>query len=130
MVLGMTAAPQGPVEEVRMWVGDIAVCDHWIVTPTGTVKAQEATWQTTPMWQNRRVLPTWAVVMAICTFWIFLLGLLFLLVREERAEGTIQVTVTAPGFMHLTYLPVRSAAEAAQHEASVAKARQLAIMAA
>ncbi|QLQ16711.1 MAG: hypothetical protein HZY73_14820 [Micropruina sp.] len=44
-----------------------------------------------------RVIPGWAVLFAILGFLFFLLGLLFLLVREERTTGFVQVQVVAPG---------------------------------
>lgn len=50
--------------------------------------------------------------MCAVLFFVFcLLGLLFLLVKEERTAGQIQVTAQAPGFLHVCYIPVGSMAQ-------------------
>ena len=36
----------------------------------------------------------------------FLLGLLFLLVKERRLYGSMQVSIQGPGLSHSTYIPV------------------------
>jgi hypothetical protein len=100
---GATAADPPLVQ-----IGDITVSSHWVVTPTGTRAVGETSWLVTDLSRSYRALPTWAVIAAIFTFWFFLLGLLFLLVKEDRTEGWIQVTVSAPGFSHTTSLPALS----------------------
>jgi hypothetical protein len=49
------------------------------------------------------VIPVWAIVLAIIFFVFCLLGLLFLLVKERRVHGAVQVGVQGPGFSYATY---------------------------
>jgi len=123
------AQPETEPEEIRLTIGDVAISDHWLVSPAGTVPVAGTQWSTQHMWSTRRYLPGWAVVLCILTWWIFLLGFLWLLVREERTTGSILVTVTRPKFMHTMSFPVLTPGDAQRTEAAVARARQLAIMA-
>ena len=53
------------------------------------------------------VIPTYAIVLAVVTsLMTCLLGLLFLLIKEERTTGWLQVTVQGPAFVHTTHVPV------------------------
>jgi hypothetical protein len=45
------------------------------------------------------------VVLAILFVWFCLLGLLFLLMKDRRLVGYIQVTVQGNGFYHATLIP-------------------------
>lgn len=121
-----------PVQEpeaVRLTLGDVVISDHWLVSPSGTVPVAEVQWSTQHLWQSHRRIPPPAIVAAVLTFWT-LIGLLFLLAREERTSGSVQVTVSGPRFMHVMSFPVRSPGDAQRIEASVAQARQIAVMAA
>jgi hypothetical protein len=68
----------------------------------------------------------WAIVCAIIGFFLFLIGLLFLLVKETTTRGAMQVTVFGPGFVHSTNIPVTSQAQVADINARVNHARMLA----
>jgi hypothetical protein len=70
-------------------------------------------------------IPTWAIVCAVVFFFLCLLGLLFLLAKEERTTGHMQVTVQAPGFFHMTYVPVTSPMQANDVAGRVNYARAL-----
>ena len=54
-----------------------------------------------------------------------LLGLLFLLVKEERTTGVMQVAVQADGFYHATQIPVGNVAAVADVENRVNYIRSL-----
>jgi hypothetical protein len=70
-------------------------------------------------------MPTWAIVMTVIGVFFCLLGLLFLLVKEERTEGWVQIVVQGPGFLHQTQLPVSSVLQVQDYNARVAYARSL-----
>jgi len=80
------------------------------------------TWQTTP---------TWAVVCAVVGFFVVcFLSLLFLLAKEDKTQGWVQVTVQAPGFVHTVQLPIYQAHHVADYSARVDYARSLSVAAA
>jgi hypothetical protein len=83
------------VEPTLVTIGDIVVTQTWVVTPSGTRPRAEVSYAATPMYQTTRGIPTWAIVCAIVFFVFCLLGLLFLLVKEERTTGHLQVTAQA-----------------------------------
>jgi hypothetical protein len=53
-------------------------------------------------------MPAVAIVLAIIFFIFCLLGLLFLLMKETRTVGSVQVTVSGSGRQHSTIIPVHS----------------------
>lgn len=116
----------GPLpEQPLVAIGDITVSSSWVVTPAGNRFVKDVTWTVTDMSRTYRAIPTWAIVMAVIGFFFFLLGLFFLLVKEERTEGWVQVTVQAPGFVHVASIPVRRVAEVADIHNRVNYARSL-----
>jgi hypothetical protein len=102
------AAGAPAVDAPLVQIGDITVTSHWVVTPQGTRPLAGTTWLVTDLSGSYRAIPTWAIVMAVIGFFFLLLGLLFLLVKEDRTDGWVQVTVSARGFSHSTSIPVRS----------------------
>ena len=96
--------PESPLVQI----GEIVVSTSWVVTPAGNRPVAQATWNVNDMYRSYRAIPTWAIVMTILTVWFFLLGLLWLLVKEDRTEGFVQVSVYSPGFSHATSIPVNS----------------------
>lgn len=123
----MTMQPvgAGEVEPTLVTIGDIVVSRSWVVTPTGTKPRREVSWSATPLYQSSQVIPPWAVVCAVIFFFACLLGLLFLLVKEERTSGHVQVMVQAPGFVHSCYVPVKSMAQVQDVMARIDYARSL-----
>src|SRR6266508_233272 len=95
-----------PQPAVLVTIGDIACTADAVITPSGTRPIREVNWTFTDMSRTTQGLPTWAIVCAIVFFIFCFLGLLFLLVRETRTEGFVQITVQAPGFVHAVQLPV------------------------
>ena len=93
-------------EPVRVRLGDIAVSDSRIQLPYGTYPLGGTTWMVTNQTYVTDSIPAWAIIMAILTVLLCLIGLLFLLVRERRFYGAIQVSVQGPGLSHSTYIPV------------------------
>lgn len=101
----MDLAIQG-YEPVRVRLGDISVGDTRVQTPVGVFPLQGTVWTVSNQSYATESIPTWAIVMAILTFLLCLLGLLFLLVKERRVQGAVQVSVQGPGLSYSTYLPV------------------------
>lgn len=95
-------------EQTLVTIGDIIVTPTWVITPTGRRPRREVSLSVTPMYQTTQAIPTWAIVCAIVFFVFCLLGLLFLLVKEDRTTGQVQVTVQGQGFLHVCYIPVSS----------------------
>lgn len=118
---GYAMPPAAPL----VTIGDIACTQTEVITPSGTCPIANTVWSFTDMSRTQRVIPTWAIVLAVIGFFACLLGLLFLLVKEERTEGWVQVVVQGPGFLHQTQLPVSSVMQVQDYNARVAYARSL-----
>ncbi|MFJ1592064.1 hypothetical protein ACIOD0_17695 [Kitasatospora albolonga] len=102
-VPGQGGGPQGGVPMLS--IGDITVMSDTIVTPSGTLPLKGAVWTATDMSHTEEKIPTHAVVLAIVFAVFCLIGLLFLLMKEKRTVGFIQVTVTSGGRHHATMIP-------------------------
>ena len=59
-------------------------------------------WNATDMSRTEEKIPTHAIILAVIFFLFCLLGLLFLLMKERRTTGFIQVMVTSGGKHHST----------------------------
>ena len=77
------------------------------------------------MSQTTQAIPVWAIVLTILFVWFCLLGLLFLLAKETRTTGWVQVTVQGERFLHQVQLPVFSVQQVADYNARVGYARSL-----
>jgi len=95
-----------PYEPIRVQLGDIGVTDTRVHTPVGSYPLRGTTWTVSNQTFVTQGIPAWAIVLAIVFFIFCLLGLLFLLVKERRVNGAVQVSVAGPGFSHSTYIPV------------------------
>jgi hypothetical protein len=93
-------------EPVRVQLGDIAVTDTHVHTPVGSCALRGTTWTVSNQTFVTQGIPAWAIVLAIVFFIFCLLGLLFLLVKERRVNGAVQVSMAGPGFSYSTYIPV------------------------
>ncbi|TJZ42831.1 hypothetical protein FCH28_33620 [Streptomyces piniterrae] len=91
-----------------MSIGDISVTGDTIVTPGGPMPLKGAAWTATDMSRTEVTTPPYAVVLAIVFFFACLLGLLFLLMKERKTTGFVQVTVNSGGRHHATMIPVQS----------------------
>ncbi|MFC9928533.1 hypothetical protein [Streptomyces sp. NPDC127190] len=96
-------APMGGAPLVA--IGDITVTGDQIVTPAGTMPLRGAVWNATDMSHTEEKIPSHAIVLAIIFFIFCLLGLLFLLMKEKKTTGYVQVTVTSGGRHHQTMIP-------------------------
>ena len=93
------ANPDAPL----LTIGDIVITKDWIYVPEGRFPLQGTTWTVQDATQVNEVIPTWAIIVAIVVALVTcLLGLLFLLVKEQQYAGFVSVTVTGEGLYHTT----------------------------
>src|ERR671925_2061765 len=92
----MSLVPQD-YEPVRVRLGDVSVSDTRVQTPYGAFPLARTTWMVTNQTYVTESIPAWAIVLAIIFFVFCLLGLLFLLVKERRLYGAMQVSIQGPG---------------------------------
>jgi hypothetical protein len=114
-----------PASPVLVTIGDIACTQTEVITPAGRQPINSVVWTFTDMSQTTQGIPAWAIVLAILFFVFCLLGLLFLLVKETRTTGWVQVTVQGTKFLHQVQLPVSSPYQVADYNARVSYARSL-----
>ena len=115
---------------VMVTIGDIACTNAMVITPSGQAPIGGVVWSYTDMSRTTRSIPTWAIVCTVIFFFFCLLGLLFLLAKEDRTEGTVQVVVQGQGFLHQVQLPVSSVMQVQDYAARVNYARSLSAAAA
>lgn len=96
-------------QPVLVVIGDIGVTADYVITPSGTFPLADITVYGMDQTQVVRKTPSWAIVVAIVFALFFLIGLLFLLVKEESLSGYVMVTVEAQGRRHASMVPVASA---------------------
>lgn len=108
-------------------IGDITVMSDSIVTPSGTMPLKGAVWTATDMSRTEEKIPPVAIVLAIIFALFCLIGLLFLLMKQKRTTGFIQVTVTSAGRHHSTMIPAMRAETFAMVMSQVNAARSMSI---
>lgn len=99
------AAPGG----AGFTLGDISIAGDQIITPSGTMPLRGAMWNATDFSRTEEKIPTHAIILAVIFFLFCLLGLLFLLMKEKKTTGYIQITVTSAGRHHSTMIPATDA---------------------
>ncbi|MFI9625436.1 hypothetical protein [Streptomyces sp. NPDC052042] len=86
-------------------IGDITIVNDQIITPVGAMPLKGAVWSATDLSHTEERIPTVAIVLAIVLTLLCLVGLLFLLMKEKKTTGFIQVSVTSDGKHHSTMIP-------------------------
>ena len=125
---GQPMPPQNlPTGPVLVTIGDISVEQQRIVTPAGVMPTHGANWSAMDMSRTEEKIPSWAIVLAIVGFLLCLIGLLFLLVKERRTTGFVQVTVQYGNRTHNTHVGVSSPDQVADVLARVNYARTLCV---
>ncbi|WP_150244720.1 hypothetical protein [Nocardiopsis quinghaiensis] len=108
-------------------IGDIAFSQHTVITPMGRFPIRGTVWTVNDMSRTDRSTPTWAIIVTVLVFWwTCLLGLLFLLVKEQKTTGHVQVTVQGHGQHYGTSIMVTHPAMVGQIHQQVNYARNLA----
>ncbi|MFG1910874.1 hypothetical protein [Kribbella sp. NPDC048928] len=125
---GQPQLPQNlPTGPVLVTIGDISVEQQRIVTPAGVLPTTGSNWSAMDMSRTEEKIPAWAIVLAIIFFLACLLGLLFLLVKERKTTGFVQVTVQYGNRTHNTHVGVSSPDQVADVLARVNYARTLCV---
>lgn len=120
----LVALPAGPV---LVTIGDISVEQQRIVTPAGVLPTRGTNWSAMDMSRTEEKIPGWAIVLAIIFALACLLGLLFLLCKERRTTGFVQITVQNGNRTHNTHVGVTSPQQVADVLARVNFARSLCV---
>ncbi|MFF0612520.1 hypothetical protein ACFYUD_28025 [Nocardia tengchongensis] len=89
-------------------IGDIAVSEGVINTPSGSFPLRGAVWTATDMSQSSERTPPYAIVLAILFLPFCFLGLLFLLIKQKVTAGYVQVTVNSAGRFHSAMIAVQN----------------------
>jgi hypothetical protein len=109
----------GPGGQVLVTVGDVVCTQTEVITPTARAPLRGTTWIVSNQATVTQGIPAYAIVLAIIFFLACLLGLLFLLIKERKVQGFMQVAVQAPGFYYATQVPVSSEAQIRDIDARV-----------
>lgn len=123
------AVPMSQTSPYILTIGDIGVTPEMIVTPNGHGKLAGSQWICTDMSRTESKTPTWAVVVAIIGFWLCLIPLFFLLVKEQVTTGYVEVSVRTAGTYHKTQIPISHQDQVAQIRQMVSQAQSLAAQA-
>ncbi|MFZ3472436.1 hypothetical protein ACODT3_14190 [Streptomyces sp. 4.24] len=99
------SAPPGGYPAAGLSLGDISIVGDQIITPSGTMPLRGASWNATDFSRTEEKIPAHAIVLAVIFFLFCLLGLFFLLMKERRTTGYIQITVNSAGRHHSTMIP-------------------------
>jgi hypothetical protein len=99
------AVGPGPV---IVQIAEIGVTSTVVHTPTGDIPLAGSQWQVSDFWFSTQRTPRWAVIAAIVGFCVLtVFSLLFLLIKESTAQGTVQVVVTNGTYQYVARIPVR-----------------------
>jgi hypothetical protein len=97
----------GPPEQVLVQIGEMAVTATTVYTPAGPIPLRGSQWSVQDQWLSEQKTPTWAIVLAIVGFFcVAIFSLLFLLAKETRFHGTVNVAVTNGGQQYVARIPV------------------------
>jgi hypothetical protein len=113
-------------DPVVLTIGDIGVTRNWVVTPNGNARLGGSQWIARDLTRTASKIPSWAIVLAIVFALFCLLGLLFLLVKEQYTTGYVEVSVQAGSLFHATQIPVSGSYQVAQIRQQVSQAQTLA----
>jgi hypothetical protein len=92
-------------EPTLITLGDIGCSEHYVHTPNGSFPLAGSSWIVTDNTSTQTKIPAYAIVLAIVFFVFCLLGLLFLLMKEQVTTGYVVVSVQGPGLYHTMQIP-------------------------
>ncbi|MBT0565705.1 hypothetical protein [Williamsia sp. CHRR-6] len=108
-------------------IGDIICTQTEVITPSGTIPIAGSQWWVSDMSSTTEAISTTGIVLTVVLFFfICLFSLLFLLLKETKTSGYLQVTVSGNGVTHVTTIPALTSFTAADIHGRVAYARNLA----
>lgn len=110
-----------------MTIGEISCSQNYIYLPSGRYSIKGSTWTVRDQTRQEEKMPAYAIVLAVIFFLACLLGLLFLLIKERKTVGYVEVEVRGEGYYHVTQMPVSSPHQIGQIRQMVDYARSLAV---
>ncbi|WP_059039238.1 hypothetical protein [Gordonia desulfuricans] len=109
---GMGAPGMGPgaAGAALVVIGDITCTQTHVITPSGTFPIAGTQWSVLDMSRTSEEISQTGIILALVGFvLICALSLLFLLMKETKTTGYIQVTVHGHGITHVTNIPALNA---------------------
>ena len=95
--------------------GDIGIINGWIVTPNGNAPLQGAQWIVVDRTWTYTYLPTSSAILGLLLLCIpfigWILAIPVMMSRTTAVAGYVEVTVLTRGVIHLTQIPVATAAQ-------------------
>ncbi|MFG3707955.1 hypothetical protein ACGF7U_24930 [Micromonospora sp. NPDC047670] len=114
---------------VAVQIGEIIVSPPVIRTPAGVLPLAGASWHVSDHWQKEEKTAQWAIVCAIVGFFcLTFFSLLFLLIKETRHHGTVQVSVMNGAHQYVARIPVTDQGQVQHINNQVNYARSLSTM--
>ncbi len=113
-------------EPVLLTLGDIGISANSVVTPNGSAPLRGSQWVVRDMTRTDTHIPPVAIVLAIIFFFACLLGLLFLLMKEQTTSGYVEVSVTSGQLHHVCQVPVSNPSQVAFIRQQVHQAQSMA----
>ena len=111
-------------------VGDITCTQTHVITPSGTFPIAGAQFSVTDMSTTTESMSQTGLVLALVGFFfVCFLSLLFLLMKERKTVGYVQIAVYGHGITHVSNVPALSPATMMDISSRVNYARSLAAMA-
>jgi hypothetical protein len=107
-------------------IGDIGITSDRVVTPNGSGPLAGSQWICTDMSRTESKMPAIAIILAIVFALLCLIGLLFLLMKEQVTTGYVEVSVRAGDIYHKVQMPINNPAQVAQIRMQVYSAQELA----
>lgn len=115
-----------PGEVSYMEFPGISVTSSGVHTPHGSIPLEEARFFLSDRTRQSSSTPTYAVVLAITGFFfITFFSLLFLLIKEQKLTGVVELTVSGAGISYTTSIPVSGRNDIAELAARVQHVQQL-----
>ncbi len=118
-------APSAGGQPVLISIGNIACTRTHVITPGGTYPLAGTTWIVSNNTMTTTSISTLGVVLCILFILACLLGLLFLLMKDTKTQGYVQVSVQGDGLYHAVQIPVSSPLAVGQIEQQVNYVRSL-----
>jgi hypothetical protein len=114
-----------PIPKSVLSIGDILIDGDKVITPNGIGELSTAQWVFSDVSRTESRIPPVAIILAIVFALLCLVGLLFLLMREEKIYGYAEVSVHTGNLFHKVQIPVRTKGDVEKIQSLVYKAQSL-----
>lgn len=110
----------------NLTIGDISITKDKVITPNGIGNLADSQWIFSDMSRIEKRIPAVAIILAIVFALLCLIGLLFLLMKEETITGYAEVSVHSGNLFHKTQIPIKIKSDVDRIRELVNKAQSLA----